>query len=171
MSRQMRLGGASGKLELQDPKKQPQSVLFVCLGNVIRSPLCEGLLKKHAKGKLVIDSAATFNYNIGEQPAENAQKLARMHGFDISGHRARKIGKNDFAKYDLIVSLEPYVKRRLDQMKPPNSRATVVEFVPGTKIANPWGLPLPDFVSMYAQIEAGMHAFIATYFPTLAQAE
>ena len=161
----MTLTGKSGKLELKDPAKNPESVLFVCLGNVIRSPLCEGLFRKATNGTISVDSAALLSSNINEQPAANAQKVAKMHGFDISQHRARRVTKKDFASFDLIVSLEPHVKRKLDQMKPNPCRARVVDFIPSTKVSNPWGLPLRHFIEMYTQIEKGMESFLATNFP------
>jgi protein-tyrosine phosphatase len=86
-----------------------QSVLFVCLGNICRSPLADGIAKKLVEEKLlsiVVDSAGTGDWHIGEAPCENSIKVAKMHGIDISMLRARQVEKSDFEKFDLLVALD-----------------------------------------------------------------
>jgi len=86
-----------------------QSVLFVCLGNICRSPLAEGIAKSKAKKmalSIVIDSAGTGDWHLGEPPCENSIKVARMHGIDISTLRARQVTKEDLEQFDLIVALD-----------------------------------------------------------------
>ncbi|MEO1938212.1 MAG: low molecular weight protein-tyrosine-phosphatase [Sulfurimonas sp.] len=86
-----------------------QSVLFVCLGNICRSPLADGIAKKLVEEMALnirVDSAGTGDWHIGEAPCENSIKIAKMHGIDISMLRARQVNKNDFDTFDLIVALD-----------------------------------------------------------------
>lgn len=86
-------------------------VLFVCLGNICRSPLFEGYYVSYfAKNKLAptffADSAATSTYHIGQTPHSGGQRCAREHGFDISKHHARQVKASDFDRFDLIVGMD-----------------------------------------------------------------
>ena len=86
-----------------------KSILFVCLGNICRSPLAEGIAKAYIKEKnldLIIDSAGTGHWHIGEKPCENSIKVAKLNGVDISNQKARQVKKEDFKKFDLIVGLD-----------------------------------------------------------------
>ena len=85
------------------------SILFVCLGNICRSPLAEGIGQAYAKEKglsIDIQSAGTGDWHIGEPPCENSIKVARINGIDISTQRARQVQKSDFSQYDIIVGLD-----------------------------------------------------------------
>ena len=86
-----------------------QSILFVCLGNICRSPLAEGIAKKKANDlgvELLIDSAGTGDWHIGEPPCQNSIKVAKLHNIDISSLRARQVTKEDLEKFDRIVALD-----------------------------------------------------------------
>ena len=86
-----------------------KSILFVCLGNICRSPLAEGIAKNYIKEKnldLIIDSAGTGHWHIGEKPCENSIKVAKLNGVDISNQKARQVKKEDFKNFDLIVGLD-----------------------------------------------------------------
>lgn len=86
-----------------------KSILFVCLGNICRSPIAEGVAKRYIQEKnldLIIDSAGTGSWHVGEAPCENSIKVAHLNGVDISKQRARQVIKDDFKKYDLIVGLD-----------------------------------------------------------------
>ena len=78
---------------------------MVCLGNICRSPLAEGILQNKARKaglNWTIDSAGTNGYHIGEAPHRLSQKVARENGIDISQQRSRQFVKEDFARYDKI---------------------------------------------------------------------
>ena len=84
-------------------------ILFVCLGNICRSPLAEAIAKSYAKEKnilLEIDSCGTGDWHIGEAPCPDSQKIAKIRGLDISSYKARQVEKKDFEKFDLIVGLD-----------------------------------------------------------------
>lgn len=165
MSRQWKLSFSSDGLMAVDPRKNVKSVLFVCLGNVIRLPFCEGLLRKITNNEIKVDSAAVSTYNLNEPPVANVQILAEHCGFSISSHISRLVTKDDFARYDLIVSLEPIVKQKLEQMKPASSPCHIIELIPSTKVLNPWGKPYSHFLEMKRQIDAGMKKLLHDYFP------
>jgi protein-tyrosine phosphatase len=84
-------------------------VLMVCLGNICRSPLAEGILKhkfKQANIAGLVDSAGTAAYHAGERPDPRSMEIAGRHGIDISGQRARKFRKEDFDRFDLILVMD-----------------------------------------------------------------
>ena len=85
------------------------SVLFVCLGNICRSPLAEAIFREKAKGRgveLSVDSAGTGSWHVGEPPCDNSVSVARNHGLDIRGFRARQVCKADAERFDVIVGLD-----------------------------------------------------------------
>ena len=86
-----------------------KSILFVCLGNICRSPLAEGIAKNYIKEKnlnLIIESAGTGHWHIGEKPCENSIKVAKLNGVDISNQKAQQVKKSDFKNFDLIIGLD-----------------------------------------------------------------
>jgi len=83
-------------------------ILMVCLGNICRSPLAEGILRKHAKKAGLnwhVDSAGTNGLHNGEPPHRLSQKVARMNGIDISGQKSRRFRKSDLDDFDLIIAM------------------------------------------------------------------
>jgi len=86
-------------------------VLFVCTGNICRSPTAEGVLRHQAKlagleDRLKIDSAGTHGYHIGEPPDRRSIAAARRRGIDLSTLRARKVAAGDFADFDYVIALD-----------------------------------------------------------------
>ena len=82
-------------------------VLMVCLGNICRSPLAEGILQSKAITKKVfVDSAGTAAYHVGNLPDERSIKVAQKYGIDITNQRARKFIVEDFVRFDLIYAMD-----------------------------------------------------------------
>ncbi|WP_297691038.1 low molecular weight protein-tyrosine-phosphatase [uncultured Eudoraea sp.] len=82
-------------------------VLMVCLGNICRSPLAEGILKSKTSSQHVfVDSAGTAGYHIGNNPDKRSIAVAKKYGIDISGQRCRKFNFNDFAQFDIIYAMD-----------------------------------------------------------------
>ncbi|SHF48570.1 protein-tyrosine phosphatase [Tenacibaculum mesophilum] len=80
---------------------------MVCLGNICRSPLAEGILKsKLSSESFVVDSAGTAGYHVGELPDERSIEVARKYGIDITNQRSRKFTKADFDKFDIIFAMD-----------------------------------------------------------------
>ena len=86
-----------------------KSIIFVCLGNICRSPLADGIAKRYIEENslnIEIDSAGTGDWHVGESPCENSIVVAHNHGVDISTLRSRQVSKKDFEKFDLVVALD-----------------------------------------------------------------
>ena len=114
--------------------KPSHKVLFVCLGNICRSPTAEGVLRHLAAKEapqlaLEIDSAGTADYHLGAPPDPRSQHAALRRGIDISGLRARQVAEDDFARFDLILAMDGANLRELQAMQPRNSRAAVKLFL------------------------------------------
>ena len=87
------------------------TVLFVCMGNICRSPTAEGvfrhLLRENKLEDLVdVDSAGTHGYHVGEAPDQRTQRAAARRGYDLSGIRARKVAPQDLEYFDLILAMD-----------------------------------------------------------------
>lgn len=90
---------------------------MVCLGNICRSPLAEGILQEKARTaglNWTVDSAGTNGYHVGEPPHKLSQKVAKLNGIDISRQRARRFQASDFAEYDKVFAMAADV---IDEMK------------------------------------------------------
>lgn len=86
---------------------KPVKVLMVCLGNICRSPLAEGILKSKIKNQnIVVDSAGTGAYHVGNLPDPRSIEVAKQHGVDITDQRARKIEKSDLDSFDYIFVMD-----------------------------------------------------------------
>jgi protein-tyrosine phosphatase len=109
-------------------------ILFVCLGNICRSPTAEGVFRQLAAAEapglpVEIDSAGTADYHIGAPPDARSQRAALRRGIDLSGLRARQVGVDDFARFDLIVAMDRNNLRDLKALQPKNSRAQLKLFM------------------------------------------
>ncbi len=82
-------------------------VLMVCLGNICRSPLAQGILQsKVDSDKVGVDSCGTAGYHVGKRPDSRSIDVAQKHGLDISEQRCRQLSVNDFDEYDLIFAMD-----------------------------------------------------------------
>lgn len=81
-------------------------ILMVCLGNICRSPLAEGILKSKLSDDFVVDSAGTANYHTGSQPDKRSITVARKYGLEISQLRGRQFTVNDFDTFDYIYVMD-----------------------------------------------------------------
>jgi protein-tyrosine phosphatase len=109
-------------------------ILFVCLGNICRSPTAEGVLRHlsatEAPGlRVEVDSAGTGDYHLGEPPDLRSQRAAKRRGIDLSGLSARQVNRRDFDDFDLILAMDRKNLRDLNAIKPAGSRAQVRLFL------------------------------------------
>ncbi len=86
-------------------------VLFVCMGNICRSPIAQGVFENVARragleDKIFVDSAGTGNWHVGSPPDERAMKSARLRGLEISAQRARQISRDDCENFDYILTMD-----------------------------------------------------------------
>ena len=141
------------------------SVVFVCLGNICRSPLADGIAKQIVKQKgldVVVDSAGTGDWHIGEAPCENSVKVAKKHGIDISMLRAQQIKKQDFEKFDIIVALDDANKRDLIAMGAKNVVKLGAFGYDGADVPDPYFFNGFDgFEEVYTMIEVCVNNFFS----------
>jgi protein-tyrosine phosphatase len=148
-------------------------ILMVCLGNICRSPLAEGILehKAAAAGKnWIIDSAGTNGYHIGETPHKLSQKVARLNGIDISKQCARQFTVADFDTYDIIYVMADEVIAEMRWLSGSGYDKTKVkllmdELYPGKQmdVPDPWYGPEPGFHEVYKMIDQACEAIIEKY--------
>src|SRR4029453_17842813 len=122
-------------------------LLFVCLGNICRSPMAEGVFRRIAEDEGVldlfdIDSAGLGHWHIGQAPDSRAQKAARGRGIDISGQSARQVKRADFARYDLLLAMDEDNLQELMQLAPTDARHKVRRFLDFAPKA--WTKNVPD---------------------------
>jgi protein-tyrosine phosphatase len=99
-------------------------ILFVCMGNICRSPTAEAVFRRAvAQAGLAdvieCDSAGTHGYHIGEPPDQRAQQAALLRGYDMSGLRGRKVGKRDFEAFDRVLAMDRHNLALLEELCPP----------------------------------------------------
>ena len=97
-------------------------ILFVCLGNICRSPAAEGVMKAIVEGnndsaRFEIDSAGTGNYHIGDLPDRRMRVHAQRRGYNLT-HRCRQVKSSDFEDFDLIVAMDESNGRNLQRLAP-----------------------------------------------------
>ncbi len=141
-----------------------RSVLFVCLGNICRSPLAEAAFRAEA-GRLGLeveaDSAGTGDWHIGHAPDRRATAVAARNGVDIAHLRARQVGPEDFRRFDHIVALDANNLRDLAAMRPADGKARLsllLDHVPGREgqaVADPYYGGERHFDEAWADAEAG----------------
>lgn len=114
----------------------PDKILFVCLGNICRSPAAEGVFRVLCP-ETKIDSAGTAGWHVGKPPYEPMQEAARECGVDLSGLRARQFERADFARFDLIVVMDASNKQDVEALRPSGNQTVVrlfTEFVPDAQV-------------------------------------
>lgn len=102
--------------------KEKIKILFVCLGNICRSPAAEGVMKsivesEGADYRFEIDSAGTGNYHIGDLPDQRMRIHARRRGYDLT-HRCRQVRESDFDDFDIIVAMDSSNRENLRRIAP-----------------------------------------------------
>lgn len=145
-------------------------ILMVCLGNICRSPLAEGILKdKISKAGLdwTVESAGTNGYHDGEAPHPLSRKVAKMNGIDICDQRSRRLVPEDFDRFDKIYALAEDVVfdiKRIAKKKFDTSKVDLLmnELYPGKNmdVPDPWSGPEREYHEAYALIDAACEKII-----------
>ena len=108
-------------------------ILFICLGNICRSPTAEAVFRRVVKeagldGQVEIDSAGTGDWHVGEPPDLRATQAATQRGYDLTLLRARQVGTDDFAAFDYVLAMDAENLRALERLCPPGHRHKVKLF-------------------------------------------
>ena len=140
------------------------AVLFVCLGNICRSPLAEAAFRQEAERRgldVEIDSAGTGSWHIGDPPDRRAQAVALRHGVDISGYRGRQVKADDFRRFTHVIALDRDNLADLKRIQPSDGTARLmllldaVEGRRGKSVADPYYGDDKDFDVTWADAVAG----------------
>jgi len=125
-------------------------ILFVCLGNICRSPMAEGVFRRAAEEQGVldrfeIDSAGLGHWHVGQAPDARAQDTTLNRGIDISGQSARQVEPGDFARFDLLLAMDGENYRELVQLAPSDARHKIRLFLDFAPDAAATDVPDPFF--------------------------
>jgi protein-tyrosine phosphatase len=148
-------------------------VLFVCIGNICRSPTAEGVFRAQVEkagwGKLfTMDSAGTSGFHVGEPPDRRAQKHALQRGYNLSGLRARQIGPMDFERFDLILCMEKSVLDTVQKLQKfarggQAETALFLDYLPGHEgenVPDPYSRGEDTFERVLDLVEEGSDALL-----------
>jgi protein-tyrosine phosphatase len=154
-------------------------VLFVCLGNICRSPTAEGVFRVAVAragldARIRVDSAGTGDWHVGRPPDRRAIEAARARGYDLSGLRARQVRRSDFAHFDWILAMDRTNLVALTALRPPayaGHLGLFLDVAPGlgvVEVPDPYYGGAPDFVRMLDLIEQASVALVARVQASLA---
>jgi protein-tyrosine phosphatase len=147
-------------------------VLFVCLGNICRSPTAEAVVRELARREqpgfaLDVDSAGTHGYHTGSPPDERSVAAARRRGYEMSALRARVVQAGDFALFDLVVAMDEEVYERLRRIAPRTQAARLalfMDFAPGSgrrDVPDPYYGGSAGFEEVLDLVEEGARGLLA----------
>lgn len=149
---------------------------MVCLGNICRSPIAEGVLARKVKEKGLdwqVDSAGTNRYHTGEAPHRFSQKVCLQHGIDISGQCARTFTAEDFRQYDIIYALAADVYREIERIGGAQAQMNKVklflsELDEGSteSVPDPWYGDENGYLPVYELIEKTCNAIVSRHAGT-----
>lgn len=110
------------------------AVLFVCLGNICRSPTAQGVFEQRLAGsqlhgRVAVDSAGTAAYHLGKAPDPRTREAARQRGYQLDELRARQVAVDDFYRFDYILAMDAQNLTDLEAMRPADSRARLSLFL------------------------------------------
>jgi len=145
-------------------------ILMVCLGNICRSPIAEGVMRHKVKQhglNWVVESAGTESYHIGEAPHRFSQKICSMHGIDISELRASKFTADAFDQYDHIYAMAADVYKEIKRIGGPHADMRKVELFlnelhkgSNESVPDPWYGPEEGYTPVYEMIDKTCDAII-----------
>ena len=130
--------------------KPTLSVLFVCMGNICRSPTAEGVFRHKVmaaglEDRIHIDSAGTIAYHVGHPPDPRAQKAALKRGIDLSSQQARKVTADDFEAFDFVIAMDSDNHYELEVICPPGYEDRLHMFMKFAQNSRETDLPDPYY--------------------------
>lgn len=145
-----------------------QKILFVCLGNICRSPTAEAVFtERAAKAGLdvIVDSAGTSNWHIGNPPDRRAQAEGAARGYDLAPLRARQVAVSDFTEFDWIIGMDDSNMSDLEAVAPAGASANLAKFTDFARGSGADHVPDPyysgGFDTVLDLIEAASDGLIA----------
>ena len=143
-------------------------ILFVCLGNICRSPAAEGVLRAKARARgidVYIESAGTGGWHAGDPPDARMMRAAASRGYDLSHQRARKVSDADFFEFDYLLAMDLANHTDLLELAPPNRECDIrlfLDFTDGEirETPDPYYGGEQGFENALDLIEAGADAFL-----------
>ncbi len=137
-------------------------ILMVCLGNICRSPIAEGVLASKLNGGFEVDSVGTISMHEGEHPDKRAVKVAQNHGVDISKQRSRPVTTDDLDKFDKIYCMDLSVfKDVVSKAENEEQRSKISLFLEAggehgdsIEVPDPYWGTMDDFENVYQMIDA-----------------
>lgn len=149
-----------------------QRVLFVCLGNICRSPTADAVFNTMVKdaglsASIEVDSAGTGDWHIGHAPDPRTQKAAAQQGYDMSHLRARLVSEQDFHEFDYILAMDAQNLADLEAMKPAQCRATLglfLDYADGDEqyVPDPYYGGEDGFAAVLSLVERGAKGLLRT---------
>ncbi len=115
-----------------------RDILFVCLGNICRSPAAEGVFRALAPAPLRIDSAGTGDWHVGAPPYGPMRAAAKARGYDLSALRARQFTARDFDAFDLLVAIDDKNRADMERLRPEGNDQPIhlmMDFAPALGVA------------------------------------
>jgi protein-tyrosine phosphatase len=165
-------GGTRREPTLARGHAKPLRILFVCLGNICRSPTAEAVFRKHVKAagldrRILIDSAGTGNYQIGKPPDHRACSAAAKRGYDLTARPARQVRLGDFLEFDYILAMDEDNLAQLKQQCPPehaDKLGLLTDFssTGARTIPDPYGGGADDFEKVLDLIEDAANGLLRT---------
>lgn len=151
------------------------SVLFVCLGNICRSPLAEGIFRsmaeKNGLDEILVDSAGTGSWHVGAPPDPRSIAKAEAHGIDISNQRARAVRADDFDRFDLVLAMDRSNLKTLRALAPVRRRARIHGFMSlaldrAEDVPDPYYGEHDGFETVFRMLSEGCAALQRGMFPS-----
>ena len=130
------------------------SVLFVCTGNICRSPTAEGVFRQLVEDagledEFTIASAGTESYHIGDPPDARAVRMASKYGVSLAGQKARHLSAKDYAAFDYIFAMDNGHFTIINTRAPRNAHAKIAMFLESGEVPDPWYGGEADFEHVY----------------------
>ncbi|OJG01284.1 low molecular weight protein-tyrosine-phosphatase [Pararhizobium antarcticum] len=147
---------------------KPARILFVCLGNICRSPLAEGILRQQAgetRREVTVDSAGTGGWHLGNAPDPRSIAVAERHGIDIGQQRCRRVEQTDFERFDLIFGMDHGNVEQLRLLAPPPAQTRIhlfLDYALGTAldVPDPYYSGVDGFETVYTMLSDGCSSLI-----------